>query len=261
MLYKKIRRITGEFFTFTRSERRGIIVLLGLIILVILARNLLPALTRPDATDLSQYVEEIARFEESIKQEQQRRADNPAYRNKRDQAFISHGGDESGIHERVTGGRTVTGSKTGTDSMSGTVFREKHYKPVLLNLNLSDSLELIKIDGVGPVLSRRIVKYRNLIGGFVCKEQLLEVYGINEDNYEKISRQVYIDTAGIRYIHLNTADISTLSRHPYLDDYQVRAIISFRKINGRFAYVGQLLEENLLPEETYNRIRNYLKAD
>lgn len=256
-----IRRIIGEFFTFSRSERRAVMVLLVFIILVILVKNLIPYFFRPEATDFSVYREEIERFEESINQEHKKKPDHSVYL----RGDVNKTADPETEEWSIAGGYTEAGTGMEMDSMmkagENIVPEKVLYEQVMVNLNISDSLGLRKISGIGPVLSRRIVKYRYLLGGFIRKEQLMEVYGISNDNYSQISRQVYIDTTAIRYIDLNTAGYETLSRHPYLDDYQVRAIISYRDINGRFVHTRQLLEENLLPEQTYNRIKDYLKAD
>jgi DNA uptake protein ComE-like DNA-binding protein len=256
-----IRRIIGEFFTFSRSERKAVMVLLGLIILVILAKNLIPCLFRPEATDFSVYREEIARFEESIRQGYKDKPDDSGYLT----GEVSKTGDPENQHRSIAGGYIEIPAGLVKDRIredaDGIITDGVTYKPVLVNLNTSDSLGLREISGIGPVLSKRIVKYRYLLGGFIHKEQLLEVYGISNENYGQISRQVYIDTVAIKRIDLNTADYETLSRHPYLDDYQVRAIISYRDINGRFRHTGQLLEENLLPEQTYFKVKDYLKAD
>ena len=50
--------------------------------------------------------------------------------------------------------------------------------PVVVEINTADSAELMRLNGIGASFSRRIVKYRNLLGGFISKEQLLEVYGM-----------------------------------------------------------------------------------
>lgn len=53
---------------------------------------------------------------------------------------------------------------------------------LLIELNAADTTELKKLDGIGSAYAKRIVKYRDLIGGFVRKEQLLEVYGLTKKN-------------------------------------------------------------------------------
>ena len=74
---------------------------------------------------------------------------------------------------------------------------------VLVDLNSADTTELQKVRGIGPVLSKRIVKYRKLIGGFTDKSQLRQVYGLSPENYEQIAGQVYADTTGAAFFALS----------------------------------------------------------
>lgn len=229
--------------------------------MVILFKNLLPYLHKPATTDFTLYQEEITGFEQSLSQI----SGEPFYRtgdnNEKDNTVTGHK-QINRTGEYPLQGTNELGTEYDRSETSGKNFvQNETSQKILINLNLSDSLDLIIIRGVGPFLSRRIIKYRYLVGGFVRKDQLLEVYGISKENYDLISSQVYIDTTGIRYIGLNTAAFDVLRRHPYLDDYQARAIISFRNVNGRFVYARQLVEENILPEETFNKISGYLKID
>ena len=132
---------------------------------------------------------------------------------------------------------------------------------ILVNLNAADSVGLREVRGIGPVLSKRIVKYRYLIGGFIDKSQMLEVYGIGDDNYDLIASQVFIDTSIVRYIDINTTGYEELNRHPYLNSFQSRAIISFREGKGSFTSVSQLDGELLIPEEVFRKIAGYLKIE
>lgn len=147
-----------------------------------------------------------------------------------------------------------SGMNSGTDDM-----RTGTFKP--LPLNVSDSAALISIYGIGPVLSARIIKYRNLLGGYVGKEQLLEVYGMTNENFQNICDAIYIDTAAIILIHINTADFNRLSRHPYLNDYQARAILVYREINGKFSNINEIEKNSLLPQDIYLKLKPYLTVE
>ena len=82
-----------------------------------------------------------------------------------------------------------------TDRFNFTHFNPKKKRTEKLELNSADSSDLRTVKGIGQVLSRRIVKYRDMIGGFDKEEDLLKVYGIKEgDNYEEILSQVFVDT-------------------------------------------------------------------
>jgi len=62
-----------------------------------------------------------------------------------------------------------------------------------LELNSATREELMLIPGIGEVLSRRIIDYREEIGGFESLSQLMEVKGIGEATYQKISAYLYLE--------------------------------------------------------------------
>jgi len=146
----------------------------------------------------------------------------------------------------------ATNIKTGT----GVIVNDK--KAPLIELNSADSLLLTDLRGIGPVLAGRILKYRNLLGGFVRKEQLLEVYGLPYETFENISRAVIIDTTGITRIDLNKAVFSKLIRHPYLDVYTVKGILNYRDIQGNIKDVNELKDNRIISEESFSRVKPYL---
>ncbi len=131
-------------------------------------------------------------------------------------------------------------------------------KVPLVELNSADSLLLVDLPGIGPVLAGRILKYRNLLGGFVMKEQLLEVYGLPYETFENISRVVNIDTTGITKIDLNKAAYSKLIRHPYMDVYTVKGILNYRDIQGNIIDVNELKTNRIISEESFSRIKPYI---
>lgn len=103
---------------------------------------------------------------------------------------------------------------------------------VLIELNTSDSTLLTVLDGVGPVFAGRIIKYRELLGGFYSKKQLLEVYNFPEETFRKIENRVYADTTLIRKIRINFAGYRELIRHPYINNELANQIIRYRNQNG-----------------------------
>ena len=92
----------------------------------------------------------------------------------------------------------------------------------------SGTLELRKIKGIGKILARRIIAYRELLGGYTNIKQLNEVYGIKPDLVKDISAQITIDTTRIRLINLNLITFEDLKKHPYLNEFQAKAIIYYR---------------------------------
>lgn len=131
-------------------------------------------------------------------------------------------------------------------------------KPLIIELNSTDSIELIKVYGIGPAFSSRIVKFRDYLGGFYSKEQLLEVYGLDSSKYAQISDNFTVDIALLRTINLNTATFKELLAHPYMDYYLVKEIIKYRETNGPFESLEQLHNISLIYDELYNKITPYL---
>ncbi len=134
-------------------------------------------------------------------------------------------------------------------------FRQK--RP-LLEINSSDSASLVRLPGIGPVLSSRILKYRKLIGGFVSVDQLKEVYGLKEETFNMISAKVCADSLLIRKIKINKADYRELIRHPYFQRNEVPGILKYRELQGKIRSIKDLTDNNLISPETSKRIRAYL---
>ncbi len=69
--------------------------------------------------------------------------------------------------------------------------------PATININTADSVLFEKLPGIGPVLARRIIRYRTLLGGYYSPEQIREVYGITDSLFLRIRERLEADTAHI----------------------------------------------------------------
>lgn len=106
---------------------------------------------------------------------------------------------------------------------------DKFPKGTVIELNQADTLTLRKIPGIGSTFARRIVSYRELLGGFYTVEQLAEVYGIDEDRYNALYPWFKTDTTCIQPLRINHLSFKELLRHPYLNTSQVRQIERLRR--------------------------------
>lgn len=135
-------------------------------------------------------------------------------------------------------------------------------KPVAFNLNEADTTQLQKIYGIGSVLAKRIVKYRNQLGGFVSQQQLGEVYGLDTLVIKKIMAASYLpDSPTIQKINLNTADEKTFAGHPYLTKKMAAALVAYRFQHGKFQSVEDLTKLNLIDNRTLAKILPYVTVD
>jgi DNA uptake protein ComE-like DNA-binding protein len=119
----------------------------------------------------------------------------------------------------------------------------------------------VQLYSIGPTFARRILKYRSLLGGYVDKEQLWEVYGMDSVRYNTIAPYVTVDPEGVAPLDLNTVSLDQLKRHPYLDYYQAKAIVLLRERVGRFESVQDLQKVPIIDNETYTKIIPYLTCN
>lgn len=95
--------------------------------------------------------------------------------------------------------------------------RPEAYLPKLkpgatIDLNTADTTLLKRVPGIGSSFARRIVKYRDLLGGYYVVEQLQEVYGMDRERYDAIYPYFTVGTA----VRPLTLTIDSISYHPYL---------------------------------------------
>jgi len=129
---------------------------------------------------------------------------------------------------------------------------------IYIDLNTVDTLEITRIRGIGRSYARRIISYRERLGGFYNTNQLTEVYGFPKDLLSSIQDQIWVDTLAINTININLVDYQELRRHPYLTDYQAKAIIYYRETMSNFSKIEDIRANKLIDEQTYQRIKPYL---
>jgi DNA uptake protein ComE-like DNA-binding protein len=127
------------------------------------------------------------------------------------------------------------------------------------DLNEADTTQLKSINGIGSKLASRIVKYRGKLGGFISKDQLQEVYGLDTAVVRKLRDASYIiENFAPQKISINHADEVTLAVHPYLNRKVANAIVAYRFQHGSFKSVAELNTIQLIDSEMYRRISPYV---
>ncbi len=127
-----------------------------------------------------------------------------------------------------------------------------------VNLNTADSTLLRSVSGIGEKTVVSIMEYRERLGGFVRKEQLAEVRGMTEQNYERICLQIFVDSSDIQKIDINFASAKTLGRHPYIREEQLRRLLKLRQLKGGWNNTGQLIEDKIFTPEEAEKAAPYL---
>jgi competence protein ComEA len=127
------------------------------------------------------------------------------------------------------------------------------------DLNRCDSAGLEKLPGIGPALSARIIRYREILGGFYSVDQLKEVYGLSDSTFRFISGRLMADSTAIKQIEINKAKFGELMKHPYLELYDVKALLKYRAIRGKIDSISQLVEDKILTPARASRLRPYIR--
>ena len=128
----------------------------------------------------------------------------------------------------------------------------------LINLNTADTTEFMKIYGVGAFYAKQIIRFREKLGGFFKKEQLLEVWKMTPEAYEKIKDHVFISEKDVKRININSVTIEELKVHPYLKWNQANSIIKMRIQRNGFKNIEEIKESVLIDSETYEKLFPYL---
>jgi competence protein ComEA len=140
-------------------------------------------------------------------------------------------------------------------------FEKKEYvkkAPVVVDINKADSAQLDEIKGIGGAFANRILKYRERLGGFYKKEQLMEVYGLDSTKYAEIEGQVSVSAVPLKMININTATFNDMKTSPYLSYKQINAIIQYRKQHGNYSNPSDLRKIVILNQQLIDKITPYI---
>lgn len=132
--------------------------------------------------------------------------------------------------------------------------------PPIKDLNAATAEELRTIRGIGDKLSARIVKFRDRLGGFLVKEQLYDVYGLEPEVVHRAFEQFkVVEMPKIEKININTASVEELSRLVYFSYTIAENVVLYRNANGEFKHLDDLLKIPGYPLNKNERIKLYLK--
>jgi len=129
---------------------------------------------------------------------------------------------------------------------------------VIIEINSADSAKLTQVRGIGPAFAQRIIEYRTRLGGFLNKEQLKEVYGIDTAKFAQIKNEVSINPAHITKIKINEVDFEGLRKFPYFTNKQTNAVIQYRKQHGDYHSIGDMKNIVILDEDILRKIEPYI---
>lgn len=140
-------------------------------------------------------------------------------------------------------------------------FKEKTFDQKI-DLNSATQLELKKVNGIGEALSKRIIDYRDKLGGFTNDIQLYEVYGLDYQLTDKVRNDFTVKTPKeIIKMNLNKISASDIATVPGISFELAKRIWEFRVLNERIVDFIELKKIEGLTERKLQGIQLYLKLE
>lgn len=138
-------------------------------------------------------------------------------------------------------------------------FAKKSTAPI--DANKADSNAYQSLPGIGAGYARRIVKFRDKLGGFYNVNQVAETFGLPDSTFQKIKGYLQISAEGIKKININIADLEQLKEHPYIRYKLANAIVQYRSQHGNFLSVEDIKKIMLVTDEVYLKLSVYLTVE
>ena len=231
-----ISNIIKDYFSFNRKEQRGLFVLIFILAGLIFADVVIYDVLPQKQVDFSDFEKEVIEFEKEIKLR-----------------------DSLEKMEKEKKFRNNYYSFQGSGSDSAKISQSPGRESFIIELNASDTFELQRLRGIGSSFANRIIKYRDRLGGYIDKSQLLEVYGMDAERYNGIKDQVTVNPDSIMKIDLNGITFKELLRHPYFPFEVTKNIMIYRKEHKKFTDKDELLKIKIIDDSVFRKIEPYVK--
>jgi len=288
----RLEKFVKMYFYFSPSERKGIILLTAILVLVIFA-PFIYRLVKPN-TDLVINIQQISALDSLNKKtsysedftNQEPFPFNPNTATTEElkqlgftdknittlQNYLSKGGKiksaeglkkiygiDQNLVEKLTPfllfdqQNEIANNKNFVDTFKS----EKKSKFQIVEINTADSVSLVKLYRIGPVLASKIIAYREKLGGFLNLNQLTEIYGFDEDILYDLQDKIRVDASKAKRINLNTISEEELKNHPYFKYKLARVITNYRNQHGKYSNYADLLKIKIINDSILDRIKIY----
>ena len=137
-------------------------------------------------------------------------------------------------------------------------FEEKPILKLVVEINSATQVDLEKIPGIGPYFADKIIEYRIKLGGFVSKNQLLEIWKFDTEKLSSIDKYIILDDSFITKINVNSISFDDLKDHPYFSYKVANSIVKMREVSGSYENVNEIGKSMLINEELLDKLTPYI---
>lgn len=130
--------------------------------------------------------------------------------------------------------------------------------PIILDINQAGIEEWQQLYGIGPAYAKRIVRFREALGGFVSIDQIKEVYGLPDSTFQQI--KPFLQPSPLfKKININIATEEELKKHPYINWKQARVLYNYKIQHPPFENIQDLEKVKALPKDVIAKLEPYLE--
>jgi DNA uptake protein ComE-like DNA-binding protein len=214
-----------NYFAITKKQWNGMVVLVVLILLVLAAPYVYQRFRKDTIINFSGFDAAVAQLSKAQKADSIAATKTHAYNNEPAKTYVSN---------KLKPGATI-------------------------ELNAADSAQLTTVRGIGASFAIRIIRYRNRIGGFYNKEQLMEVYELDSTKYAEIKDQLTVNPSAVIKVNINTISFASLRQSPYLSYKQASAIVEYRTQHGNYNSIDDVGNVAIITPDVLHKIEPYIK--
>ena len=129
-------------------------------------------------------------------------------------------------------------------------------KSRIIDINQCSAEELDGIPGIGNYFANRIIRYREGLGGFIAKDQLIKLKILPDSTYQKALPYISIQTPA-RKIEINKVALSDLESVWYIGK-QAYLIINYRTARGSINSFDEIAGIKGINIEKLKQVESYL---
>jgi competence protein ComEA len=140
-------------------------------------------------------------------------------------------------------------------------FARKPTRLAAFDVNTADTTQLMQIRGIGRGYARRVVEYRQRLGGFLREDQLTEIYALRDapDLVDSLRKYTFVaDGFSPVLVDVNNASFEVLQAHPYVGKRLARVLVAYRQQHGPFRQTTDLRQIRVLDEATFGKLQPYV---
>ena len=131
-----------------------------------------------------------------------------------------------------------------------------------VDLNTATQEQLEEVNGIGKAFSKRIVDYRNKLGGFTDDIQLYQVYGLDYQVTNRVLNEFTVKTPKeIVKMNLNSISASDIATIPGISFDLAKLIWEYRILNEQIESFSGIENIEGLTKRKLKGIQLYLKLE